>query len=74
MPEDAPQQYFTHARAARCDVDGRFEFKNVAPGDYFVTTTITWTVGNDVVPQGGYLMTPVTVNADDDDVSVVLSP
>lgn len=34
MPEDAPQQYFAYARAARCDVDGRFEFKNVALGSW----------------------------------------
>lgn len=72
MPEDAPAQYFTYARATRCDVDGRFEFKNVAPGSYFVTTTITWTVGR--IPQGGYLMAPVTIHADDDNISVVLSP
>lgn len=74
MPEDAPPQYFTYTRTARCDVDGRFEFKNVAPGSYFVTTTITWTVGSSVIPQGGSLMASVTVHADNDDISVVLSP
>ena len=55
-------------------MDGRFEFKNVAPGSYFVTTTITWTVGSSVIPQGGSLMASVTVHADNDDISVVLSP
>lgn len=54
MLPEAPSAYFTNTRAARCDSSGNFLFDKVADGDFFVTTTVSWTVGNS--RQGGNMM------------------
>lgn len=67
-----PEDYLRHSRGTTCDVDGKFEFSNVAVGSYFVTTHVTWTVG--YASQGGSLMVPVDFTGSDEVKSVILAP
>ncbi|MBB1074260.1 hypothetical protein HUU62_07505 [Rhodoferax sp. 4810] len=51
--------YKTNVRTTKCDAQGSFIFDRVADGEFFVVTTITWSVGYS--QQGGNLMHRVTV-------------
>jgi hypothetical protein len=49
-----PSQIFTAARkTTTADAEGRFKFKNLAPGKYYVRTDITWMAGGYYGIQGG---------------------
>lgn len=63
--------YQQHTRHTLCDAQGHFTFKDVADGDYLITTTIVWQVANSI--QGGALMQAVSVH-NGDSQEVVLSP
>lgn len=63
--------YLSHLRTTTCDVDGKFEFQNVAAGSYFIVTEVVWEVRS---VQGGYLMAPITFTDGNEVTSVVLSP
>jgi len=55
---DLPE-YHSNLRQAQCDSQGNFLFENVADGEFFVVTQITWQVGQAL--QGGNLMRKVTL-------------
>lgn len=42
-----------------CDVDGKFEFSNLAPGQYKITTKVYWVVANE--GQGGLVSSIVSI-------------
>ena len=67
--DDADPQYLEYTKEKICDVDGKFSFKNLAAGDYFVITGVIWSV-SDYSNQGGYLMKRVLVN--DDEISEIV--
>jgi hypothetical protein len=50
----------TVAKTTLCDAQGNFRFDRVADGEFYVFTSITWTVGYRV--QGGMLMKPVKLD------------
>ena len=54
-----------------CDGQGYFNFKNVADGEFYIVTGVSWRVGYD--SYGGSLMKSVKVNGGET-VEVVLSP
>jgi hypothetical protein len=60
-------------RSSACDVDGKFEFANLAPGTYEVCTLVYWTVADAV--QGGNLQGSVTIpsGASGQKVSMVIN-
>lgn len=60
-------------RSSSCDVDGKFEFANLAPGTYEVCTRVYWTVGNE--GQGGNVQGSVTIptGASGQKVSMVIN-
>jgi hypothetical protein len=60
-------------RQTTCDVDGKFNFRNLAPGTYDVKTKVFWMVGDE--GQGGILGSKVTVYDDplEKSVSTVVS-
>ncbi|MFI4910234.1 MAG: hypothetical protein ACIAQZ_01060 [Sedimentisphaeraceae bacterium JB056] len=45
------------------DADGRFTFKDVPPGDYYLTTNVLWEIpaGYSMVKQGGLVTKKITV-------------
>ena len=58
--------YWHALKRTTCDIDGKFEFRNVAAGSYFIVTSVTWTtyiptknLGNWPDVQGGRMMAPV---------------
>ncbi len=60
-PEFVPDlpEYRTLVRNTTCNAQGFFAFKEVADGDFYVTTGVTWKVGANI--QGGALMQRVKV-------------
>lgn len=54
------QSYYQYMKTTIADGEGKFAFKEIADGSYFVVTTVTWMAGN--VPQGGTLMERVTIS------------
>ena len=71
MPVPPGDAYHSHQRETICDIDGKFEFQNVAAGSYLVVTRVTWTV--DYSTQGGTWMIPVTFAGSDKTKSVVVN-
>jgi hypothetical protein len=68
-PESA--EYQSYMKNTLCNAQGFFTFKNLADGEYFVTTKITWTISD--MPQGGVLMQRVTVK-NGETADIVLAP
>jgi hypothetical protein len=56
---DDNNSYFVHTRTTKCDSQGNFEFGNVAAGEFYVSTIVSWTVG--YARQGGALMHKYTI-------------
>ncbi len=59
--ESTPAEYGRQMRNTKADVDGKFYFDRVAPGDYFVATTVRWSVPGSYLPEGGHLYERVSV-------------
>lgn len=64
-------EYQELTKKTMCDAQGRFEFGNVADGDFFTVTSITWKAGHS--SQGGVLMQAVSVHGGEHK-RIVLSP
>jgi hypothetical protein len=69
--EPTPASFMELTRTTVGDAQGNFEFDEVADGDFYVVTSITWAVGYS--RQGGTLMRRVSV-ADGGSKKVILSP
>ena len=70
-------RYWEYQRNTKCDSEGRFKFKDVAAGSYFVTTRVLWTANpGETFPtqEGGSLMAPVQFFGTGKVENVVLSP
>ena len=60
----APPDSFSQThRQAVCDAQGYFTFEDLPAGEYFVVTSVTWVVGSSSLPEGGWLMQRVRVEA-----------
>lgn len=61
--ENEDPNFMNYRRTEKADGQGNFVFRDVAPGNYYVTGTVTWCVpsryGCD--PQGGALLERVTI-------------
>jgi hypothetical protein len=66
-----PPEYLQLTKRTLCDAQGNFAFNDVADGEFFLASMITWNVGN--APQGGAIMQAISV-AGGQSVQVVLSP
>ena len=53
------EEYLAATLGTPCDASGKFSFEGLADGSYFIMVEVLWHVGN--IPQGGLLMTPVTI-------------
>jgi hypothetical protein len=75
IPKTEPDpQYSEYTRTTKANSTGRFTFDNVAPGRYFVTTQLTWTPKDAVLPEGGAMYEDVTVTGKEtESISIVLS-
>lgn len=64
-------EYTEILKATLCDSSGNFEFENVADGEFYVMTTVSWRVND--LRQGGFLMRHVTLVGGEDQ-RVILAP
>ncbi len=69
--EPTPDAYTTMNRKVIGDAQGRFVFRDVADGEFYVVTTVEWYIG--YARQGGVLMQRVAV-AGGEVKTIVLSP
>ena len=53
------EDYNALIRSAICDAEGDFSFDNVANGEYYLSSTVAWAVGDS--PQGGVLAKKISV-------------
>lgn len=56
------QGFLDHMKTTFCDSTGRFIFENIANGDYYIETTVTWLGGYPSTTQGGSLVQKVNVS------------
>ncbi len=67
-------EYDAHVRETKTESNGRFVFKNVAPGSYFVMTQVTWGDEDAFVREGGMVYDKVTLTGTETEpVHLVLS-
>jgi hypothetical protein len=67
-------EYDAHVRETKTESNGRFAFKDVAPGAYFVMTTVTWGKEDDWIREGGVVYDKVTLTGKETEpVHLVLS-
>lgn len=66
-----PPGYHEHARHTRCDAQGNFQFSDVADGEFYLVSVITWIVARQA--QGGGMMQAVSVRGGEA-IELVLSP
>ncbi|PSC05005.1 hypothetical protein SLNSH_11200 [Alsobacter soli] len=60
-------------RKLKAHKDGSFRFENVKPGRYFVSSSLTWTPKDEILPHGGAVYDEVTVKGEEETADVVLS-
>jgi len=60
---EADPRYLKYIKTVIGDADGRFKFSNVAEGEYYLVTTITWMLPNGAW-SGGLVCRKVTVSAE----------
>ena len=58
-PTTTDPRYVEMIRKTRADGEGRFRFDNLAAGQYYITTTVSWRAGD--ASQGGNLMEAATI-------------
>jgi hypothetical protein len=62
IPKNDPDpDYLAHQRLTKAGATGRFEFANVPPGRYYVSTQIIWKPENKFLSEGGLIYEEVTV-------------
>lgn len=67
-------EYEAHTRQTKTESNGRFAFKDVAPGSYFVMSQVTWGEEDDLVREGGFVYDAVTLTGKETEpVHLVLS-
>ena len=69
--EEPDLGYSNARRETQCDVDGRFKFVALPPGEYYIITRIIWEAGNRL--QGGDIMKKVKLE-DGEVKTIVVTP
>jgi hypothetical protein len=70
--ENTPEEYYTQIRKIKADGDGKFNFENIHPGNYFIVTKLFWRVPGSYLPEGGAIYEEVIVK-DGETARVVLN-
>jgi hypothetical protein len=64
-------EYVKYQKIVKADNKGRFTFNNVATGNYFIVTTITWNAGDKA--QASALVEKVTATADEQTIELTIN-
>jgi len=67
----ADASYSSYSRTTKCDAQGKFKFSDIFPGNYFVTTEVSWVISG--LQQGGSLMQHLYADASKP-TEIALSP
>jgi hypothetical protein len=59
--EGTPEGYYTQTKKTKADVEGRFIFDGLHPGDYFLTTEVRWQIPGSDLPEGAFIYERVSV-------------
>lgn len=71
---EADPQFTRFMREAKAESTGKFKFEHVAPGDYFVATSVSWQAENSLTPSGAAIYERVTVTGKEKDpINVIVS-
>ena len=71
---DPDPDYLAHMRTAKAGPTGRFDFENVPPGRYYVSTQVIWKPEEKFSTEGGLIYEEVTVTgAETKPVEVIVS-
>ncbi|MGJ0392564.1 MAG: carboxypeptidase regulatory-like domain-containing protein [Methylocystis sp.] len=75
IPKNDPDpDYVAHTRTTKAGPTGRFEFENVPPGRYYVSTQVIWKPEQAFRPEGGLIYEEVAVTgAETKPVEVIVS-
>ncbi len=66
--------YAKFTRTTKAESSGRFSFERVSPGDYFVSTSVTWRPEGAMLPSGGAIYERVAVTGKETDpIKVIVS-
>lgn len=60
-PSSVPPDFVTYALKGQCDAGGNFAFSRVPAGEYYLISQVTWTVGNNIIPEGGVIGRRISV-------------
>lgn len=67
--ETTDPKFYEFTRKTKAESSGRFSFENVAPGEYFIVTNVTWKDSeNDVFSRGGAIYETVTVTGKEEKI------
>lgn len=69
--ENYDQRLLKYFRSQKADADGRFAFKNIPEGDYYIVAPVYWEVPNHG-KQGGIIAEKISVK-NGDDLHLILS-
>jgi len=74
VPEEPDPRLDDYAATTMADGEGRFEFRNVPPGGYYLTSSVIWYVPQQYgsIIQGGNITKKITVK-EGDEVRVILT-
>lgn len=61
--ENDDPRYHATAKTTRCDERGRFSFRELPEGTYYLVAEVTWRDSAAGLPQGGYLMQRIALTA-----------
>ena len=72
--DDADPAFKKFMRSTKAESTGTFAFEKVAPGDYYVATTVSWRPENSFITMGGAIYEKVTVTGKEKDaIKVIVS-
>jgi len=63
LPELQNIDMSRHGRISQCDANGDFQFSNIPAGEWYVTTDVRWTVGDNIIPEGGSIVRRIKVGS-----------
>jgi hypothetical protein len=72
--DDPNPEYMKYVRSAKAESNGRVSFEGVAPGDYFVVSSVTVDLPGMLFPEGGVIYERVTVTGKEKEpIKVIVS-
>ncbi len=71
--EQTDPDYARLMRTTKANKTGSFEFENVKPGSWYVSTRVTWYEPRESLPSGGAIYDRIEINGQDQVVEVIVS-